>query len=580
MKVSETNSTIIVQPPQTRATLVWQGVIWFLVVLATLLLVAKVIFSLNIVWQIFNFPFQTDESEGMIVAEVHLMDGGANIYAQPTTTSFVSAPYPPLYYLLNWPLLHFGGLSFKPGRAISLVATVGIAFLLYKLVALINQQAFTHKRAGAACLGGVAAALFWATLGLVAFWGDAVKPDMTALFFSLLGVWAAAKWANRGIEPKTSPVRSSGQVFGRGLQLFRNEGWLYLAAVAFALAVLTKQTAFAGPSAVLVFVLLRRPFAALRFAAVWLVLGFGPMLVMNVLSDGGYWWHNVIVHQLPWTFENYSKFMGGFLQSYQLYVLLALAFVVSWLFNLLGNWAGCRQNNGWLPVLYLGSSTLQGLSAGTYGGNHNHLLELAAAMCICAGLGLAQAWQLWQKANAKIWQKAAWPVVLGLLIVQSVGLFVGEGQVKTTDFPVLGSVGPGVQILETLQNQFYNPDWLRLQYRVPPAANTQNLENVRGLLDHVSGPVYSDNVSLVLLARKPLVTTDPFTQTHATFYGRWNETELVRMIAQQKFAAIAGSNFDKQCSLPPIYFSPAITAAVKQHYAIKYTDAECIFLPK
>jgi len=560
---------------------VWQGVVWFLVALAAVLLVAKVIFSLNIVWQIFNFPFQNDESEGMIVAEVQLMDSGANIYAQPTSTSFVSAPYPPLYYLLNWPLLHFGGLSFKPGRAISLAATFGIAFLLYKLVRLINQpQDFTLKRVSAARVGGIAAALFWATLGLVAFWGDAVKPDMTALFFSLLGVWAAAKWASRNAGPRTNVGRGSGEAFERSLQLLINEGWLYLAAVAFALAVLTKQTAFAGPSAVLVFVLLRRPFAALRFGIVWLVLGFGPMLAMNVLSEGGYWWHNVIVHQLPWTFENYSKFMGGFVQSYQLYLLLALAFVVSWLLKLLSSRSGWRQNNGWLPMLYLGSSTLQGLSAGTYGGNHNHLLELAAAMCLCAGLGLAQAWQLWQIAGAKTWQKAAWLLVLVLLIIQSIGLFAGEGQVKAANFPVLGSVGPGVHILEALQTQFYNPDWLRLQYRVPPAVNTQNLENVYQVLVNVNGPVYSDNISLVLLANKPLFTTDPFTQTHATFYGRWNETELVQMISQQKFAAIAGSNFDKQCSLPPIYFSPGIAAAVKQHYAVKYTDTECIFLPK
>ena len=517
----------------------------------------------------------------MIVAEVHLMDSGANIYAQPTTASFVSAPYPPLYYLLNWPLVHLGGLSFKPGRAISLVATCGIAFLAYKLVMLINQfHNPSPKKAEVARLGGIAAAVFWATLGVVAFWGDAVKPDMTAVFFSLLGVWAAAKWASQTTRPKTSPISGSAQVLRRSWQLSKTEGWLYLAAVAFALAVLTKQTAFAGPSAVLVFVLLRRPFAALRFASVWLTLGFGPMLVMNVLSDGGYWWHNVIVHQLPWTFENYSKFMGGFLQSYQIYVLLALVFVVSWLFDLLGNWSSWRQNFGWLPVLYLGGSTLQGLSAGTYGGNHNHLLELAAAMCICAGLGVAQAWQLWQKVGAKAWQKAAWLLVLGLLIVQSVGLFVGEGQVKVADFPVLNNFGPGVQLLETLQNQFYNPDWLRLQYRVPPAANTQNLENVRQILDHVSGPVYSDNVSLVLLAHKPLVTTDPFTQTHATFYGRWNETELVKLITQQKFVAIAGSNFDKQCTLPPIYFSPAISSAIEQHYGVKYTDTECIFLPK
>jgi 4-amino-4-deoxy-L-arabinose transferase-like glycosyltransferase len=566
------------------------------------LLLAKIIFSLNIIWHIFNFPFQTDESEGMIVSEVHLMDAGANLYNPPSTHSFVSAPYPPLYYLLNWPFLHFMGISFKPGRAISLLAAVGISFILYKFAKLLSQNSEflsinktnNKDKIFAARLGGIAAALFWATLGLVAFWGDAVKPDITAVFFSLGGVYLAVRWAStdKFLLSSTKQVSSAKEDRYKGLSLrnleakVKTERWLYLAAIFFALAVLTKQTAFAGPSAVFVFVLLRRPLAALRFLVVWLGLGFGPMLVMNILSNGGYWWHNVIVHQLPWNWENYWKFTAGFLQSYQIYVLLALVFVVVVLLKLARKILQqpslkiLGQDLALIVVLYLGSATVQGLSVGTYGGNHNHLLEMAAVVCLAAGLTISLAYQWWVADQAKKWQRAAWPIALILLIVQGLGLFVGEAQVKPENFPVLGSISPSEALLNGLKQEFNNSDWLTLQYRVPPQNLLDRLGNVAAILDHYDGLIYSDNASLVLATKYPIYTTDPFTQTHATFYGRWDESGLLAMIKQQKFVAIAGSKIDQDCTLPPIYFSPKIAETIKQYYEVKYHDTECIYLPR
>jgi hypothetical protein len=310
------------------------------------------------------------------------------------------------------------------------------------------------------------------------------------------------------------------------------------------------------------------------------------MLAMNVLSNGGYWWHNVIVHQLPWNWENYWKFTAGFLQSYQIYVLLALVFVVVVLFSLgrkmlqQPSLKTLGQDLALIVVLYLASATVQGLSVGTYGGNHNHLLEMAAVICLAAGLIISLAYQWWIADHAKKWQRAAWPIVLILLIVQGFGLFVGEAQVKPENFPVLGSIGPSEALLTGLKQAFNNSDWLTLQYRVPPQNLLDRLGSVAAILDHYDGLIYSDNASLVLATKYPIYTTDPFTQTHATFYGRWDESELLAMIKQQKFVAIAGSKIDQDCTLPPIYFSPGIAETVKQYYEVKYHDTECIYLPK
>src|SRR5690349_8196143 len=72
--------------------------------------------------EMFSFPFQFDESEGMILAETQLLDHGVNIYLKPGPDLFIAAPYPPLYYLLTWPAQHLSGAgtTFKVGRALSM----------------------------------------------------------------------------------------------------------------------------------------------------------------------------------------------------------------------------------------------------------------------------------------------------------------------------------------------------------------------------------------------------------------------------------------------------------------------------
>ncbi len=89
---------------------------------------------------IFGYPFQVDESEGMIAAETLLLDQGQNIYNFPGPQQFVAAPYPPLYYLLNLPLIHFTGYSLKVGRTLTILSTLAAAALLFALVKLATRR--------------------------------------------------------------------------------------------------------------------------------------------------------------------------------------------------------------------------------------------------------------------------------------------------------------------------------------------------------------------------------------------------------------------------------------------------------
>ena len=505
------------------------------------------------------------------MAEVGMLAKGADIFAPPSRDIFISAPYTPLYYWLNLPFLEVMPGSFKPGRLISFAAMLGIALLIFKLVHIYGKT-----RQKPSFSSAVIAATSWGSLGLAAFWGGAVKPDITAVFFNLLAIWFATKW-------------------GLGQRAFRflgTEGWLYLSALAAALSLQTKQTAFAAAVTVLCFALIKKPLAALKFLAVYLLLGFAPMLIINLLSNGGFWWHIVTVHELPWSFSNYWKFASAFALNYQIYLVIALFFAALYLIEMLPRLLKRRnpfptlaQNPATLLLGYAAAALLVTLSAGTYGGNHNHLLEFAAAMSLGVGLSLSHLREWWQSSSKRPY-RWLYPLVLLLLIVQAQAMFVAEGRVKPADFPVLGTIAPTRASLTFLRDRFSDPEWLSLQYRVPQPDQINGYSRVVQFITNDTGAlIYSDDVSLVMPTGKRIFTTDTFTQTHATFYGRWDESQLVQMVRERKFSVIVlRESIQKRVSgggqLQDIYLSPALASAILENYDQTCPDRATIYEPK
>jgi 4-amino-4-deoxy-L-arabinose transferase-like glycosyltransferase len=559
-------------------------------------LTAKVLFSLNIMWAIFNFPFQLDDSEGMIVAEVNLMTKGVDLFAPPTPDVFISAPYTLFYYQLNLPFFWFGGSSFKPGRAISFLAAALIAFLVYKLVRLTDAQeldvpASKLRPLSGSLSAGLIAALVWSSLGVVAFWGIMVKPDMTALAFSVAGVYFALRYIVTARKPETDNRTPENKNFIASL-LTRHPSLIYLSAIMFALAALTKQTAVAAPLAVGFCLVWFNWKTGLRFWLSYLALAFLPMIAMQILSNGGFWWHIVTVHELPWSSGNYWYFMSDFLRSYQLFVVLALIFFGVWLVQALRFAFSAPLKNFFkqvsllaakpttLAAAYLTTAFGIGISTGTYGGNHNHFLEQSAAMCWCLGLLLVRLPQSKLK-----WVRLAFPVVLVLMWVQILGMFVGEGRVKPADFVLLGGVTPTRAALEALRSWYYDENWLGLQYRLPPQNLLQGYLNASYNINNASGLVYSDNVSLMFNSGKPYFTTDPYTQTHATYFNRWDESKLVQMIKDKKFSLIVlreaiEDRLKEDRPLQDIYLSPGLAQTILDNYRLKVRDRAFEYVPK
>jgi hypothetical protein len=94
------------------------------------------------------------------------------------------------------------------------------------------------------------------------------------------------------------------------------------------------------------------------------------------------------------------------------------------------------------------------------------------------------------------------------------------------------------------------------------------------------GEAYSDNVGLMLTAGKRLWTTDPYTQTHATYFGRWDEGVLVDAIRSRRFSQIILRVDVDAPDAGAGDVSPGILQAMKDNYKLDQRNVLNVYVPK
>jgi len=464
--------------------------------------------------EIFSFPFQLDESEGMIVAETMLLSQGTNIFDPVTPDLFVAAPYPPLFYVLALPFQALLGdePTFKVGRAITLFSTLVAVISIFGIVVQLTRSR----------LAGVVGALGFWSLSLVTFWGSLVKPDMLALALGLAGLlWVAA----------------------------RPPGQAWWALVLFLLAFYTKQTSIAAAAAAAGYLLLTTPRRGLIFGAAFVGGAVVPSVLLDWATRGGYFYHMFTVHDLPWFADRFAQFLVNIVVSYGVLLvpgaIVALGFGVAWVARRVRREPPSRDADR--PIVltgYLIASVLVASGTGTLGGNHNHLLDLAAACCIGFGVGL------------------------GLVLEQ------GESRWKAI------ALAPLALVLLWAPSLFGTPEWLQLEFNQLKPERAAGMNNIFQYVTNDAGEAYSDNVGLLLAARKRLWSTDPFTQTHATLYGRWDESKLVSAVRERRFSQVILRIDVDEPNPGAGDVSPGILQAVRDNYKLDQRNVLNIYVPR
>jgi hypothetical protein len=487
--------------------------VWALSVALAAVLGARVLAGAGMQAEFFNFPYQLDESEGMIVAETMLMSQGTNIFDPVTPDLFIAAPYPPVYYLLLAP---FQGLlgdepSFKIGRAVTLFATVLAGLAVFAIVVQL-----TRSRLG----GAVGALGFW-SLSLVTFWGSLVKPDMLAVALGLAGLlWVVSR-----------PDR------------------VWWALPLFLLAFFTKQTSIAAAAAATGFLLLTTPRRSLVFGVLYAAGAVIPSALLDWATRGGYFYHMYTIHDLPWFAGRFAQFLGNFTVSYGVLLVpgavAAAAFGVAWLARRVRReHIDASGDRAIMLTGYVLASLLVAIGSGTHGGNHNHLLDIAAACSLGIGAGLGV---VLERASAG-WKAA--------------------------------SLAPLTLVLLWAPSLFGTPGWLQQEFNQLKPDRVAGLDNIFQYVTNNPGEAYSDNVGLLLAAHKRLWSTDPFTQTHATYYGRWDESKLVEAVSDRRFSQIVLRDDVDHPDAGAGDVSPGILQAVQDNYKLDQRNVLNIYVPR
>ncbi|KAB1072727.1 hypothetical protein [Methylobacterium planeticum] len=206
------------------------------------------------------YPYEFNYGEGIVWQQLRTMlDGRA--YAPLTAFPAIVYHYPPVYYLTSGAFAH--GLdvdALVAGRLVSLLATLASAVL----VGILTRDAIGRGESRAvrrACAGLAGLSCFVAAP--VVNWAPLMRVDMLACAFSLAGLVLAVRALER---PRLVEA----------------------AALAFVLAVYTKQVSIAAPAAAFLVLYRVRPERAWRLLAGCVAMGSAALVILCALTDGGF----------------------------------------------------------------------------------------------------------------------------------------------------------------------------------------------------------------------------------------------------------------------------------------------------
>jgi hypothetical protein len=225
-----------------------------------------------------------------------------------------------------------------------MVATFS-TLLCASLVGAIIYQASRAKVPSSVCGAAFLGSIF------VYQWGAWGRVDSSAILFSLLAILVVQRW----------------------------QGWwgVTVAALLCLLSVCTKQTQWAAPVAITVWLLWRgRWRLALGFGAVLGGLGGVVFLALNALTAGEFFRHLVVYNGLPYSLRAFLGYGRAFLVTQGAVLAVAMTYAA------LGVWRRCLS----LAVLYFFASAVLTLAVGRAGASSNYFLETIAASLILCGL--------------------------------------------------------------------------------------------------------------------------------------------------------------------------------------------------
>lgn len=423
--------------------------------------------------------YQVDFEEGNIVNAGLRITQGLTPYPDPHAFPNALNPYGPIPYLAVAALVKLAGVGFLYPRLLVLLSVLTIT----ALIALVIEGEYRSW------LLALAMAAAYPTIFFVQSWSAILRVDAPGIVLSLGGLVLCQRWRGR---------------------------WPWAASL-MAAALFVKCTLLAAPAACLADLVLRREWKrAAGFAG--LLAGIcGVLFAATQWWSGGYFaFHTFGTHADPFSWDHYRKFADPILPYTPHLAFPVLCYV--------GVMAAHRRIT--LPLLYLTCSAALTVTLGKLGSNSNQLLEVMAALTICAGLGLAAL-----RDQVKPW-------ALGLA-----GMLVAA--VLVVNFAT--RVQP----------------WRKL---VAPAMNCGSA--YRAVQLHGEW-VLSESIGPMLLAHKPVFVSNPFVYRYLVTERGWSDAPLQTAIREKKFDLILLEHtLSESQAVGAERWSPGVVNAIAENYHV------------
>lgn len=453
-------------------------------------------------------PHQITYAEGYMLEQAVRLAEGEGLY-RDSQPPWVLDNFPPVWPAALAVGVHWFGVSFAWGRALTLAAVAGLLWLLL---------AFQRRRGDARWLAWGVAAL-WLLSPFVLRRAVIARMDFPALLLAALGVWCVLEAARRRAPgPGAVPAPDRG----------RRWTALALACLCFALAAFTRQTMLVAPvaaAAALWSLRLRRPAVA--------VLGGTGVLVaagaftLQGLTDGNFLRQVVLDNTGRYALDKLGRMT---------WVLLA-AHAPLLLFGGWGAWRSLRDGTveGRVLGVWACAEAVASCTVGKPGAAINHYLPLLYVAALHAAPGLraaADAARRWKRfAQADATQRGA-RLALMALAFQAVVL---AGPLAFVSAAVLTHQDDEGRLVAVLRAE--------------------------------DAPILSENAGAVLQAGHP-VLIEPRLLLERHEAGAWDDDALVRAIEDRNFSLVVMQTFPEyQGGEEGFRLTPAVWAALREHYA-------------
>lgn len=450
------------------------------------------------------FPYGLDYGEGPLLDQSVRLTKFENIYQTDLENPpYTITNYPPVFPVLQAPFVWLFGPQLWYGRLIS-----AISFILTGLFIALITLKLTKSRI-AALLSG----LTFLILPYPSFWSIVARVDTLALMLNVAGLYVlVADTENR-----------SNLIWG---------------AVLLVASVYTKQSyGFAAPFTAFLFLIKDKPRRrAFEFAGWMALIGLGLLLILNIITNGGFFFHIFTANVNPFHWETVVHYKDEMMDHFGLFFWLGGLYILG------GIWRPIRQNVWWLAAPYFFTAILVSITVGKEGSYVNYFYELSAALALIIGalIGLSG-----NKANYR------WVQLIMLIL-----LF----------FPITGAINLTVDDYSS-----------RHDGRMLHEYGLMKLEN---LIGEVDGNVLADEfMSMVITSGKPLIY-QPFEYKMLTYGDVWDQTAFIESINNKEYDLIL--LYDPQgWDSRNARWTPEQLAAIEENYRrYRQTAETSVYYPR